>query len=184
MSGATTLYKGFFQLDRVALPNGRAEEVLRTSNSVCVLIYDQTLDRFILVRQARASQISETNPTGQITELAAGRFDGAYTVRQLMAKEVREETGIEVSEQDFVLLNGGQPMAVSAGAMTERSYLGYVSVRTDEDLSAESKTYGLASEQESINRVTLKRVQAERYLQGGCEDIRVFALLTWALNHK
>jgi len=185
----TVIHSGFLQLEVVATPQGQ-RELVRTTDSLCLLIFDQLRNRLILVRQPRPSQMSELNPDsplanreGLITECCAGRFDGRYSPLELAVKEAEEETGIQVNPENVELLNGGRPMAVSAGVITELSYLAYVRITSDTS-GLDQKLHGRADEGEEIRLVSLDA--DPRYLQvylgGACQDIRVFTLLQYHLN--
>lgn len=185
----TVIHSGFLQLEVVATPQGQ-RELVHTTDSLCLLIFDQPRNRLILVRQPRPSQMSELNPDsplanreGLITECCAGRFDGRYAPLELAVKEAEEETGAEVLPHDLELLNAGRPMAVSAGVITELSYLAYVRIFSDTS-GLEGNIHGRADEGEQIQLVFLPadRRSVENYLEGGCEDIRVYTLLLYHLS--
>lgn len=175
------VYDGFFKVDRVETPDG-IREVVQTTDSLSLLIVCD--GRAILVRQSRAAMMTEENPDGMITETCAGRFDGDYTPLELAVMEAEQETGIQVQPQNIDFLNGGRPMAVSAGAITERSYLAWAEI--DGRLPRARKSYGNPAEGERITRIELSVGAIPQYLQGKCEDIRVFTLLShyWNWNNR
>lgn len=153
MSLVRTIYNGFFKLEEWDVGGPFTHVVLRGTDSVAGLLVDMTNERFLLVRQQRPAMIREDNPDGFITEAVAGRFDVNLGPKALMVKETKEEAGVEISEKDVELLNHGLPMALSAGATTERSYLAYVEIHPDAVDPDDQQQRGVADEGEAITRV-------------------------------
>lgn len=168
-----TVYQGFFSVDVVEMPEG-PREVVRTTDSVSILIYDEINERIILVKQARASMMTNDNPEGLILETVAGRIDKPLPLEDIIIDEVLKEAGVRITKQDIVLLNAGQAMAVSAGAMTEKSYLAFVVIKPNQ--MEEDRVFGDSDEGERIVRVCLSLDKLKTYI---CEDIRVFALIEY-----
>lgn len=183
MSEPRVLHEGFFKLVLMQTPMGK-RECLITSDSVNLLIYAPSqswvLDwgKVVLVRQSRPAMAHSKNPEGMITETMAGRFDVALSPRELMAKEAHEELGLIIDPDNIQLLNQGRPMALSAGAITERAYLGIACVEFD-DLPDPGAIYGLKEEGEHIQPIILDVSELADYV---CEDVRVFALLQYLLR--
>ncbi len=167
-------YQGFFTVEVHETPQGR-REVVRTTDSVCVLVFDKPRDRIILVRQPRQSMVNDDNPQGLITESVAGRFDEKIGVEALVIKELKEEIGATIRGDQVCLLNYGHPMAVSAGAITEKTYLAYVELEAGQ-LEETERTFTAENEDERIERVYLHITEIGRYI---CKDVRVFALLQY-----
>lgn len=153
MSLVRTIYNGFFKLEEWDVGGPFTHVVLRGTDSVAGLLVDMTHERFLLVRQQRPAMIREDNPDGFITEAVAGRFDVNLGPKALLVKEAKEEAGVEISEADVELLNHGLPMALSAGATTERSYLAYVEIHPDTVDPDDQQQRGVADEGEAITRV-------------------------------
>ncbi len=181
MPDPQVVYKGYFRFELVDTPQGR-REVLHAPDSVSILLYDNTSDRFRLVRQPRAAMIRPDNPDGMITELVAGRFDGDYTLEQLIIKEVWEEAGIDLPPRNVEILNNGVPMAVSAGATTERAYLAYAWF-TPDMIVDEKKVYGAPGEGEEITPVWID-ADTLSLMQMDFEDVRVFALIYYIIARQ
>ncbi|GIX07818.1 MAG: hypothetical protein KatS3mg115_2221 [Candidatus Poribacteria bacterium] len=180
MSRSSTIaYRGFFTLEIVDTPVGR-REVLRTTDSVVVLVHDVVNDRVLLVRQRRAAMATDENPEGWITEAIAGRMDRGLPVRELIAQEAWEEAGVRLEPEQIELLNHGQPMAVTAGVTNERSYLAYAPVRP-EQIEAGEHPRGLSGEGEEIFRVFVPVSELETVVY---EDVRVFALCQYLLRKR
>lgn len=176
MKKPTILYDGFFKLESHEVPGVKFPHiVLRASDSVAGLLYDRTNDRVLLVRQNRPAMERPDNEQGAITELVAGRFDVDLGPKALLVKEAKEEAGVDLAEADVTLLNGGVPMALSAGCLTERAYLAFAEITADK-VDPEERTYGLAEEGEAIGRVW---VDADEFITGTHECVRAYALALW-----
>ena len=126
--------------------------VLRASDSVAGILVDRVNRRVLLVNQQRVPMIREDNPRGEITELPAGRFDVDLSPKALLVKEAREEAGVTITEDEVELLNGGAPMALSAGILTEQAYLAIAVIHPDRVEDGDDG-YGVAAEGEKITRV-------------------------------
>jgi 8-oxo-dGTP pyrophosphatase MutT (NUDIX family) len=171
------VHQGYFTFEILETSAG-PREILRTSDSLSVLFYDPVNRRIILVRQPRESMISQDNPEGLITETVGGRFDVKLGTRALAVKEAKEEIGAEVTEEEVILLNHDRPMALSAGALTEKAYLAFVELKSNQ-IENEERLFGLASEGERIRRIYVSVNDLENYI---CEDVRVFALIQYLLR--
>lgn len=172
-----TAYRGYFTLDIIHTPDG-PREVLRGDDSACVLIYDRANRRAVLVRQPRATMVRDDNPDGTLTEAVAGRFDGAYGVKELIAKEAWEEAGVRLEEGQIELLNHGEPVALTAGATDERCYLAYAEIEPGQ-MEAGERERGAEGEGERITRVFVGADALEDYV---CEDARVYGLIQYLLR--
>jgi len=172
-----TMFKGFFRVERITTDEGLVRDVVLSTDSVNLLVYDKSQDRVLLVKQVRESQIRDDNPKGFITETIAGRFDVDLGVKALAVKEAKEEAGVKVTEDRIVVLNQGVPMALSAGILAERAYLCYVEV-TEDDFEQEERSFGTDAG-EHVRRVWIPTEELEGYV---CEDIRVWAFNQWFLR--
>ncbi len=175
--GTPRVVKKNFTLTTI-IHNGHPWQYLETSDSATVLIYIRDKDEVLLVRQQRDAMVCDDNPEGWITESMGGRFDREESVRELLAREASEEVGGVIDPQAITLLNYGAPLALSAGCLVERAWLGYVEI-TSSQLENADREYGLAEEGERITRIFLPVRDVESYV---CEDVRVFALLQWFLR--
>lgn len=170
------IYKGFYELVIVETDHG-PREVVKTSDSVSLLLYDMVNQKIILVKQKREAMIREDNPEGFITETAAGRFDVNLSPKALMVKEAKEELGVTLAESRIELLNAGQPLALSAGVITERCYLGFAEA-TPVQIEQAERAFGVDAG-ENIKRIYVSVDDLENYI---CEDVRVFALIQYLLR--
>lgn len=166
------LYHGYFDYVRVTTL-GRNREILRMTDSVSLLVYLQDRQAVVLVRQPREAMIRPDNPEGLIVETIGGRFDAVYGVRELAAKEALEETGLAIQPESIEVLNHGQPMALSAGGVTERAYLCLAIVNADA-IVANDERFSAAGEDERIERIIIPIDQVDHIVW---EDTRVFALI-------
>lgn len=170
------VHRGFFTLEVINTPEGK-REVLRSTDSINILVLDPEKHRIILLKQPRASMISTDNPRGLHVETIAGRFDVNLGPKALAVKELKEEAGITVSEDQIEFLNQGRPMTVSAGATDEKAYLAFVELKPGQ-IEREERAFGAEDEGEDIERVYVCIDDLEEYV---CEDVRVFALIQYML---
>lgn len=171
-------YKGFFTVEIVETPQG-PREVIRATNSVSVLFYYPLLDEVLLIKEPRAALISENNPEGITTETVSGRFDVDLSPEALVIKEAIEEAGITIEGDNIIMLNGGQPMSVSAGMTNEMCYLAVVEL-CPEMIDAQEKIFGLPQEGERIERVWMSR---KKFIKQPVGCLRVFAFQQWLINN-
>ena len=162
------------------IKRSRASEVVRTKNgrySVGFLIYHRGQDSIILVEQNRPAMICETCPEGLIEEVPAGRCDRPESPREVIAREASEEVGAEIYPDQIVLLNGGEPLAMSPGILEEMMYLGYVKIEPEQ--LAEDRLFGLPEEGEFITR---KLIPVSVLYELQFQDMKTFALVQWFLR--
>lgn len=91
---------------------------------VCVLIClidESTQDKYLLlVKQRRIAE------GGYTFEHPAGMVDGTQTPLEIAVQEVREETGIDISETDLVNLSAEKRLFPSTGTSDEAMYFFFV----------------------------------------------------------
>jgi len=172
------VYGGFLKVLAVETEQG-TREVVKVTDSVCVLLHLFETQHVLLVNQARAPMVCEDNPTGLITETVAGRFDVNLGPKELAIKEAKEEVGAHIDSQQVMLLNQGKPMALSAGVLTELCYLTYVRINPCMIENTE-RVFGNKDEGEQIKRIFMS---VKDFLAQPCEDLRVFAYQQWLMNH-
>lgn len=169
------VYDGFVRVE--IADNGH--EIIRASDSVAVFVYDRDSDRVLFVEQERKPMISKSNPSGRMSEVVAGRFDVALSVKALAVKEVREEVGVIITEKDVKVLNKGKPLALSPGILTERTYIAYVEIGSKDIREGDDDSFGCEDEHEHITRkfVPVRDLQKMVY-----DNIVAFALVQWFLR--
>ena len=170
--GRRVIHKGFFRFEIIETDRG-PREVLFTTDSVSILLYNPTERYVVLVRQPRESMVTDDNPEGLLTETVAGRFDVDLGVRALAVKEADEEVGATITEDQVELLNNGQPMTLSAGAVSEKAYLAIAEIDTSR-LDAEERIRTAEGEDEQIQRLI---IGLDELSDSVYEDLRVFTLI-------
>ncbi len=173
--GWRVVYQGFLRVakqDRI--------EVVHATNSVGILFWIRETDEIVLTRQPRKAMIVVGNPEGLFLEVPAGRFDVKLGVVGLVVKEGHEEVGATFDECDVVILNDGEPLALSPGVLTERMYLTVVELRQDQ-LEAGDRIFGNPGEGERITRL---RVSADEFINMIHEDMKTWALAQWFARHR
>lgn len=118
--------------------------------------------------------VRKDNPDGYITEAIAGRFDVSLGPVALAVKEAFEEAGAIIQESQVELLNQGEPMALSAGITTERSWLAYAAISPHQLTGSDNDTFGLEVEGERITRMWISENDLDTFV---AEDIRVLTLV-------
>ncbi len=171
------IFNGFIRLERWQPCSPFKSLVVRATDSVAGLLYDRTNHRVLLVRQQRAAMVRDDNQDGFIIEAVAGRFDYKTNPKALLVKEASEEAGVTITEDDVVLLNGGIPLALSAGVLTERSYLAYAEISLE--AVAEGEVFGVVEEGEHITRIWQ---DADAFIAETHEDLRVWAFAQYLKN--
>lgn len=136
-------------------------EVVVSCDSAAVLVYNRRLRKVIMVQQSRLAMVSSSNREGIITEVIAGRMNkDNLTLKGLIALEIKEETDIEVSEDDIQIINCLEPLAMSPGMTTERCYLALVEIPAGSfpktfPKSSSSDVFGVEEEGERTKRIIL-----------------------------
>ncbi len=168
------LYDGFAKLEEWFVGGPHPHLVLRSTDSVAILLHDTVNHRILLVKQSRVAMIRKDNPDGLITEAVAGRFDVSLSPVELAVKEAFEEARAIIQESQVALLNYGEPVALSAGISTERSWLAYAAISPHQLTGNDTDVFGVPEEGEQIKRVW---VSEETFLADDyvCEDVRVYA---------
>lgn len=177
VEGMPVLYGGYLKVYRDVEEN---REVVVSSDSVAVLIYDSVGKKVILVNQVRAPMKGRTDKEGRLTEVAAGRFDHEIGVVGLVIAEVKEETGLIITSADVELLNDGLPLALCPGTNTEMMRLAAVEM----DLSSvmqDDEVRGVESEGERIKRLV---VSIDEFLSMQHLDMKTWALAQWLKNKR
>ncbi len=154
-------------------------EVVECTDSLALLIHIEDQNKFVLLVEERLAMRTEENPAGKILGLVAGRFDNNQTPMELAVQEAREECGADITGEQIEFLNHGQPLGLSPGIITERSYLAFARIHSNQ--LEPDRVFGLADENEKITRllVTLEELRNMTY-----DDVRVMTLVLWYLQNK
>jgi len=167
-----TVYEGYFRVEIIETRFGE-REVIRSTGSASILLYNRSKRYIVLIRQPRVSLMTAKNPEGLITETVAGSFDCGLGVKSLLVKEVQQEAGITIIEDAIELLNHGKPLAVSAGMTDDVCYLAFAEI-DDDQVDPDDRVFGLATEGERIQRLM---VSTDELLDYVCEDMRAYCLI-------
>jgi len=165
---------GFITVEK-HIPTGFT--VVRSSDAVAVFILVKNRG-VLLIKQCRPALISEENPTGELIETVAGRFDVNLSPAQLIIKEVEEEVGGHITENQVFFLNNGIPLAVGAGLITDQIYLAYAEV-DESQIEQTERTFGHPKEGEKITRMF---VSIDELKKMTFHDLKTFALVQWFLR--
>jgi ADP-ribose pyrophosphatase len=177
-----TVFHGFFRVLRYGLRhklfNGEwsktiQRELFVRGDSVGVLLYDPTRDCVALAQQFRIGCLN--NPDGAwVWEVVAGMLKSGEDSLQVALREVREETGLQLSADQL------QPITSyfsSPGGTDERLEL-YCALC---DLPPEIEgTYGLAEESEDIRiRIFATATVFDAMLAGTINNAATIIALQW-----
>ena len=179
----TTVFQGFFRLDRYSLRHRlfaggwstpMQREVLERGHAVVVLPYDAVRDELVLIEQFRVgAAFASRSPW--LLEAIAGMVEPGEQAEQVAKREAEEEAGLTITELWPMLSYLSSP-----GGTTERFqlFLG----RLTQPVSG--GIFGLAEEHEDIKVHLMKREQAMQLLAEQKIDnaASVIALQWLALN--
>jgi len=168
-------HDGFVKVD-VDLESGH--EIVVTTASIAVLIYIVSQEKIVLVTQERKPMVGKVNESGEMLEAPAGRFDHEVGIKALAVKEVMQETGITIGEDQVYLINRGNSLATTPGTNTELMYLACAEI-TPEQLGPEQEFYGAAEEGERTRRVIIDLKTLDSMIH---HDMKTFALIQWFLR--
>lgn len=171
------LHKGYFTLAEIKM-RGHKREVLMGHDSVSLLVFIPKWQKIILLRQPRVGMISRENKDGRTMELIAGRVDKELSIKDIIIDEAKVEAGVNLHEEQIVFLNRGKPMAVSAGALNEKSYLAYAEVEPEQIDNVSQIFWGDREEGEIIERHFIDLQELPEFI---CEDVRTFVMIQFLL---
>lgn len=140
-------------------------------NSVTILLYNKTKDTVILVKQFRypvwqqmaLPKTPEIDQAGEyrLLEVIAGKIDEGERPQQTAVREVLEETGYAIKEDDLIYT--GQGFA-SPGYCSERIYQFAAIVKNSDKKDAGG---GVEGEYESIEVVELPYLEFRAFVENG-----------------
>lgn len=162
-------------------PDGEWEkqkkEVFDAGNAATVLLYNPKAGTIILNRQFRIASYLNGNPTGMLLEVSAGKLEDGETPEETMIRELKEETGFEISDLQPVF-----KAYMSPGAYTELVHF-YVATYKPEQQTADGG--GLVSEHEHIEVVEILFKDAYAMIANGeIVDGKTILLLQYAQIHR
>lgn len=149
-------------------------EVFDHGNAVTVLLYNQENKTIILTKQFRIPTYVNGNSSGMLLETPAGLLDKNESPEEAILREIKEETGYEISDVQKVY-----EAYSSAGSLTEKIYY-YIAPYTGEQKVAEGG--GLEEEGEEVKVIEMPFDEAVQKLdQGEIRDAKTIILLQYAL---
>jgi ADP-ribose pyrophosphatase len=146
---AKLVYDGFFRMKKFILKHRLIEggwtgdisrECFLRPAAVGVLLYDPYQDKVVVIEQFRIGTLDSPEGPWQI-ELVAGMVEDGESKEQVAHREVREETGAEILELEYICEYYPSP-----GGSNEKMYL-YCGGVDSEELGGAS---GLSEESEDI----------------------------------
>lgn len=158
------VYKGFNAIDEIdlqppSLRDGKEyaepinREIVKTTDSVVVLIYVRSEDAFLFCEQFRTGPcFNEYNDDPHfILECVAGMIDAGHSPEQTALKEVKEETGVTLDHVEYF-----SSAYCSSGRMTEKTHQFYAEI----DQIPKTGIFGNPYEGEEIRTHVIKREKA------------------------
>jgi nudix-type nucleoside diphosphatase (YffH/AdpP family) len=159
--------------------NGEMSETVRRislerGDSVSILIYNSRTDKIILVSQFRYPSYKSGN--GWIIEAIAGIVDSGETPEESARREVREETGLDITKLEHIVTFFPSP-----GGSSERIFLFYSEVFKEADSYQE--TGGLLCEGEDIKSYEFTLEEAlEKIKSAEIMDAKTIIGIFWLEN--
>jgi UDP-sugar diphosphatase len=130
-------------------------EIVEVNDSVAILIFDCSLEKFILVRQFRPALFVK-DKKGITLELCAGIVDKDLTLEEIAAEEIFEECGYRVDPKSLIKINS---FYTSVGFAASKQTLFFVEV----DLSMKVNSGG-GIEAEKIEVVEVSKEEAKKII--------------------
>lgn len=180
-----TLFKGFFQIEKLALKHRLYQggwsptihrELFVRGDGVGAVLYDPVHELIGLVQQFRVGVMSQQdNPW--VLEVVAGMAEEGESAQEVIVRELQEEAGIKASELRFICDYFSSP-----GGTDEKLSL-FCALA---DLSSAEGYYGLENEAEDIRLVVLpQQVVFDELYNGAFNNAATLICLQWLLmKHK
>ena len=134
------VYTGFIKIEKALLDIGGktfTREKVVNKNSVGVLLFDKHKLKLVFLKQYRFP-INDV-----VIEIPAGQIDPGFTARETAIKEVKEETGITITDEDLFYLTSYYP---AIGTSTEKINIFYALIDIDKIEKREEDVENLQSE--------------------------------------
>jgi ADP-ribose pyrophosphatase len=179
------LYSGFFNMVKYSFKHklykgGWSDvierEVFERGHAVAILLYDPSLDEFVMIEQIRIGALP-TAESPWLLEVVAGIIDEGETAENVCRREAEEEAGVQVKKLTKALSYLSSP-----GGTTERLhiYIGEV------DATQAQGVHGLEYEGEDILVHRVAASQANAWIDEGKVDnaATLIALQWFAMNKQ
>ena len=148
-------------------------EVYDHGNAVTVLLYNKEARTVVLTKQFRIATFVNGNSSGMLLETAAGLLEEGESPEDAMLREIKEETGYEISGVQKVY-----EAYSSAGSLSELIYF-YVAPYTPQQKVEEGG--GLAEEGEEVKIIEMPFDKAIQMIENGeIRDAKTIMLLQYA----
>ena len=104
--------------------NGKEKkwEIIKSSDSVAILIYNESNNSFVCVRQFRPPVFLNNKTNGVTLELCAGILDKELSLEEIASEEILEETGFKVSPNELTKITSFYTSVGSSGAKQHLYY--------------------------------------------------------------
>jgi ADP-ribose pyrophosphatase len=178
------VFEGFFKMDAYTIEMDRHDGgrqvverlIFERGDAVAVLAYDPMRDAVLLVKEMRPGLLAAGEyPYGN--SLPAGMIDAGEDILAAAAREMREETGLDLHAP--VVIHAGA--YVSSGGTSERVALVFGLV----DMTEAGGIHGCAEEGEDIKSVVVSAddfiAQAE---SGALKDMKCLACAFWLARRR
>ena len=148
-------------------------EIVKSHNSVAVLIYHKERDAFVLVKQFRPP-VYRRNGDGMTIELCAGLIDKEKSLEQIAKEEIEEECGFSVPLEGIERIT---EVLSAVGTSGSKQVIYYAEV--DESLRI-SEGGGIQDEQIEVIEIPLKEVRTFMYDESIGKTVGLlFAFMWW-----
>lgn len=136
---------------------------------ICLIDRDTREKFLLLVRQRRICN------GAMIYEQPAGMVDGSDRPLDVAVREVKEETGLEITAEVVHLLNE-EPLFPSSGTSDEAMYLYYVELERsrEEIFGYDNQATGSGSENEHIQTCVVPLAEAKRLVTNACGLLNIY----------
>jgi len=133
-------------------------EIIKSSDSVAILIYNKDNDSFVCVKQFRPPVYLNSNAKFGVTvELCAGILDKNLSLEEIAAEEILEETGYKVEPSNLQKITS---FFTSVGSSGARQHLYYCEVTNSNKVSSGGGVEG----EEQIEVVEIKVDSARDFM--------------------
>ena len=148
-------------------------DIIHSHDSVSILLYEEDLEAFVLVKQFRPAVFMRNND-GYIYELCAGLVDKAKkTLEQIATEEVLEECGYEISPQRLQKIAS---FYTSVGISGAKQTIFFAKVNNQDKLSS-----GGGIDDEKIEVLYLKKDKALEFIND--ENYHKTPALAFGINY-
>lgn len=170
--GRTTVTKVTYAIEKEGKRNEQTREVIQRPNAATCLLYNPEAQTVLLTRQVRITTHLHGNESGLLLEATAGLLEDGESPDATMLREIKEETGYEVTAIKKLFAAYSSP-----GAFTELVHY-FVAEYSPEQKKAAGG--GLEEEGEDIEIVELPFTEAlQQVEQGTIQDAKTILLLQY-----